>query len=363
MNAFDISHWLNLKPYELNAQVKNEILAPALIQLTKFHFDKCQKYRRILISQGIDPNNLKHIQDVPFIPVRLFKEFDLFSVPEDSIFKKMTSSGTSGQSVSRIYLDRHTSASQTKVLSRIMTHILGDKRLPMLIIDSPGAVKDRHDFSARGAGILGFSMFGQDVTYALTDSMDLDFKEIAAFLARRQPRNPIFIFGFTFMIWRYFVLALQERGICLPLENGILLHGGGWKRLQDQAVDNQVFKATLKEVAGINHVVNYYGMVEQTGSLFMECEAGFLHAPVYSDVIIRRMSDLSIAPVGEEGVIEVLSMLPQSYPGHALLTEDLGIVYGEDNCACGRLGKWFQVRGRVAKAEIRGCSDTHEIRS
>ena len=116
-------------------------------------------------------------------------------------------------------------------------------------------------------------------------------------------------------------------------------------------------------MAGIDHVVNYYGRVEQTGSLFIECEAGYLHTPVYSDVIIRRMSDLSVAPVGEEGVIEVLSMLPQSYPGHALLTEDLGLVYGQDNCVCGRLGKWFHVRGRVAKAEIRGCSDTHEIYS
>jgi hypothetical protein len=33
---------------------------------------------------------------------------------------------------------------------------------------------------------------------------------------------------------------------------------------------------------------------------------------------------------------------------------------GEDDCSCGRLGKYFQVHGRLAKAEVRGCSDTHE---
>jgi phenylacetate-coenzyme A ligase PaaK-like adenylate-forming protein len=144
------------------------------------------------------------------------------------------------------------------------------------------------------------------------------------------------------------------------IDNGVMIHGGGWKKLQDQAVNNASFCASIKEVLGVDRVVNYYGMVEQTGSLYLECESGELHAPIYSDVIIRRPSDFSIADIGEEGIIEVLSMLPHSYPGHALLTEDIGVLRGEDDCRCGRLGKYFQVKGRVEKAELRGCSDTHE---
>ncbi|MHB8062980.1 MAG: LuxE/PaaK family acyltransferase [Ruminiclostridium sp.] len=52
-------------------------------------------------------------------------------------------------------------------------------------------------------------------------------------------------------------------------------------------------------------------------------------------------------------------MIPRSYPGHALLTEDKGIILGEDDCPCGRFGKYFKVTGRIPKAEIRGCSDTY----
>jgi hypothetical protein len=62
--------------------------------------------------------------------------------------------------------------------------------------------------------------------------------------------------------------------------------------------------------------------------------------------------------IGKEVVIQVLSCLPTSYPGHSLLTEDAGILLGVDNCPCGRLGKYFHVTGRLAQAEIRGCSDT-----
>ena len=63
------------------------------------------------------------------------------------------------------------------------------------------------------------------------------------------------------------------------------------------------------------------------------------------------------AAPGEIGVLQVLSVLPSSYPGHSLLTEDLGVVLGVDDGECGRLGTRFQVLGRVPRAELRGCSD------
>ncbi len=76
-------------------------------------------------------------------------------------------------------------------------------------------------------------------------------------------------------------------------------------------------------------------------------------------MIVRDVRTLRPAPFGVEGVLQVVSALPTSYPGHSLLTEDLGTVLGEDDCACGRKGKYFAVRGRVARSEMRGCSDTH----
>jgi phenylacetate-coenzyme A ligase PaaK-like adenylate-forming protein len=299
------------------------------------------------------------LMDIPFLPVRLFKEFDLLSVPLSSVFKTMTSSGTSGQRPSKVYLDRDTALLQTKILARQMVKILGKKRRPMLIIDSPGVLKDRNAFSARGAGILGFSMYGRDVTYAIDESMKLNIDALMSFVDRHKD-EPVFIFGFTFMVWKYFIETLKREGLKLPFAAGTLLHGGGWKKLQDQSVDNEVFRAEIETVTGITQVVNYYGLVEQTGSLFMECENHHLHAPVYSDVIIRDPRNFGVAKKGEEGIIQVLSLIPRSYPGHSLLTEDLGVLLGEDDCSCGRLGKYFHVLGRLKSAEIRGCSDTHE---
>ena len=91
----------------------------------------------------------------------------------------------------------------------------------------------------------------------------------------------------------------------------------------------------------------------------MECEKGNLHASLFSDIIIRNPDDFSISPIGKKGIIQTLSVLPKSYPGHSLLTEDEGTLLGEDDCACGRLGKYFKISGRIQEAELRGCSDTY----
>ena len=138
-----------------------------------------------------------------------------------------------------------------------------------------------------------------------------------------------------------------------------MIHGAGWKKLNEEAVDNKTFKYLLEGVSGIKRVHNYYGMVEQTGSIFVECEVGFLHCSIFSDVVVLQ-TDFSVCGMNEKGLVQLISLLPVSYPGHILLSEDLGEILGEDDCMCGRLGKYFTIHGRVAKAEIRGCSDTYE---
>lgn len=355
---FTLTDIVDTPPFGLERTDKDALYRRALGDLTRQHYERCTHYQRILDVLSHDPAGQHALEDIPFIPVRLFKEYDLLSVAHGEVVKTMTSSGTTGQRVSKIYLDKDTAANQTRVLTRIVADFIGKKRLPMLIIDSKAVLKDRNLFSARGAGILGFSMFGQDLTYALDEQMQLDIPLVQAFLEKHRG-VPILVFGFTFMIWQHFYTALAAQGVVLDLQHGILIHGGGWKKLAEQAVDNDAFKQALHRVCGIGHVYNYYGMVEQTGSIFMECGQGHLHASIYSDVMIRDHRDFKPLPPGQAGLVQLLSLLPGSYPGHSILSEDLGEIVGEDDCQCGRKGKYFKLYGRIKSAEIRGCSDAY----
>ena len=69
----------------------------------------------------------------------------------------MTSSGTTGQQVSKIFIDKETALLQQKVLIKLLNDFIGKSRLPMLIIDSPLILKKRDMFSSRGAVILSFN--------------------------------------------------------------------------------------------------------------------------------------------------------------------------------------------------------------
>lgn len=352
---------LRIPPFSLDKQEKERLLTERLIELTMLHKDNCLEYERILRAIDFDISKIQSYKEIPFLPVRLFKQLNLKSVSQESIVKTMTSSGTSGQAVSRIYLDRVTSSNQQKTMVKIVSDFTGSSRMPMIIIDCPSVVKNRAMFSARGAGILGFSIFGTKKIYALDDDMKLDVEGLKEFLVKNKNQK-ILLFGFTFMIWQHFykeLMRLKNEGITFDLSNSILIHGGGWKKLVSEEVSHDEFHKRLKSICGLEHIHDYYGMVEQTGCIYMECEYGHLHASIFSDVIIRRPMDFSEADVGEKGIIQVVSSIPESYPGHSLLTEDEGFIQGEDNCPCGRKGKYFKVIGRLKDAEIRGCSDTY----
>ncbi|WP_240612702.1 acyl-protein synthetase [Alteromonas flava] len=335
---------------------KAVVLYKALNELHHLHCEHCPEYQRIVAaipSANVTPT----ISSLPYIAVRLFKLLALKSVPEEAVFRVLQSSGTTSQVTAKVFLDKVTSQRQSKVLVAILQQVLGKKRLPMLIIDAPATVNGPA-FNARAAGIQGLAFFGRHHTYALHDDMTPNWAAIDEFCAQ-YGNGPVLVFGFTFMVWRYFIQALQESQRKLSLPQGILLHSGGWKKLEHEKVTNHEFKQQLLEFTAIAKVHNFYGMAEQVGSIFVECEHGYLHAPSYADVIVRDTRDLSVCAHGQAGLIQVLSAIPSSYPGHSILTEDLGVIHGEDDCPCGWSGKYFSVSGRLPKAEVRGCSDTH----
>lgn len=351
---------LALPQYSLPQPEKEDVLLSLLNSLDVHHRQNCPDYDRL--SRVLHPaySKANRLADLPFIPVGLFKSHLLSSVPKDKHFKTLTSSGTTGQAVSQIVLDQETARRQTTALSRIMTHVLGADRLPMMLVESSSLIKDRTRFSARAAGVLGMANFGRSHFYALDENMELDDPGLAAFLEKFGGK-PFLIFGFTFMVWQYLYQRIKDKG--LDLSNGILIHSGGWKKLEDQAVSNQEFKQRLRNAAGLHRIYNFYGMVEQVGSIYLEGEDGFLYPPNFSDIIIRDVNTWQEQPPGKPGLIQVLSVLPLSYPGHSILTEDIGVQHPSDASSSGRQGKAFTVSGRVPKAELRGCSDTHEVRS
>jgi hypothetical protein len=342
--------------FTLSQADRERRLLPELTALVAHHRAHCPPYRRILDalgSAGPARPTYATLADLPWLPVRMFKTHELKSVPDDAVVKVLTSSGTTGDP-SRIYLDRDAAADQTRALARTIQTVLGSRRLPMLVVDGRGVVGDRRSYSARGAGALGMVNFGRDHVWLLDERGEPDVQALRDFLDRHGSA-PFLIFGFTFMVWRYLYEVARDHR--LDLSNGVLVHSGGWKKLAEHAVDNAEFRRRFVEDTGLRSIHNFYGMVEQIGTVFLEGPSGgSLYCPDFADIIIRDPVTWAEAPVGTPGLVEVISTLPTSYPGHVLLTEDLGVVHGIDDGDWP--GKRFSILGRLPRAEARGCSDT-----
>jgi acyl-CoA synthetase (AMP-forming)/AMP-acid ligase II len=357
---------LALPPYGLGQAEKEQLLTAELNALTAHHIANCDPYARLVRGLNRSPKATR-LEDVPFLPVGLFKTHRLASIPAEQQFKTLTSSGTTGQQVSQIVLDAETARRQTVALSRIMTYLLGPQRLPMILVDSTALLRDRQRLGARAAGVVGMMNFGRAHFYALDENMKLNEDGLREFLEKHKG-SPVLLFGFTFMVWQY--LLEQVRGKGIDLSNGTLIHSGGWKKLQELAVTNAELKRQFREETGLSRIFNFYGMVEQVGSVFLEGDQtpgtstehsanGWLYPPAFADVIIRDPITFEPLPPGQPGLIQVLSVVPLSYPGHSILTEDLGVIHAIDPAGTDRKGKAFSVLGRLPKSELRGCSDTH----
>ena len=110
----------------------------------------------------------------------------------------------------------------------------------------------------------------------------------------------------------------------------------------------------MNRVLGIpaDRIRDVYGMVEH-GVPYVTCEHGHFHVPVYSRVCAVSPHTMEILPNGETGLLKLITPYIRSTPALSILSTDLGCV--EENCPCGRPGKYIVLKGRGGVKKYAGC--------
>ena len=351
-----LNNLINRNAYSLDPFNKSEFFRKHINFLTLFHYNKSNIYKSYLKGINYNLNRNNSLSEIPFLPVRLFKEFDFLSIEKKKVFKTLFSSGTTSNNLSKIYLDKVNALNQIKVLQKIFYNLIGKSRLPMLVIDKRNTGINRNSFSANTAAISGFSIFANQIVYLLDQENNINYKLLNNFL-KENYKKKFLIFGFTSNIYLNLIKKINVKKIYTKdFSNAFLIHGGGWKKIEEKKISRDKFNITLNKKLGIKSIRNYYGLVEQIGSIFFECKCGYYIASNYSDIIIRD-ENLNICKKGKSGLVQLISLLPTSYPGHSILTEDIGEIIYDHKCNCYGHGTRFLIHGRLKEAELRGCSD------
>jgi len=354
-------------PYAVDSNLRRSAVLELLKKEIAYACGRNTRFRNYVEHWPINFQEARDISDLPYLPVGVFKADPLSLVPPENIKRTLTSSATTGQIPSRIVLDAPTARRMAKGALTIVRDFIGSARRPYLVIDTPENLAAQGQMGARGAAIQALRSFATEIVCGLrsgeSGSHELELDKLVSSAAKWKDQE-VLVYGFTSVIWTQLVLPLQRQGITLAMPNIHVLHSGGWKRLQQQSVTRDVFNHNVSSVFGCSahRIIDYYGMVENIGVIYPDCEYGNKHVPAFAEVIIR--DPLTLAPVkaGQRGLIQVCSVLPTSFPGFLLLTEDTAEVMGYDHCPCGRKGLSFRFAGRVPKAEVRGCGNLESTR-
>jgi phenylacetate-coenzyme A ligase PaaK-like adenylate-forming protein len=363
-----IERLLAIPPYSLPPEERHTVLLALLQDELQYACERSPAYRNYIQHWPVGVCSAQRIADLPYLPVGLLKTQPPLSLVEPTAVKRiLASSSTTGQTPSRIVLDSPTARRMTKGVVAIAQDFIGPARRPYLVVDVSASTGAGAELGARGAAIQGLQPFASEVTYCLkldqSGDLMLDWDKLRTF-AEVRGQSPVLVYGFTYILWKYLVRPLIAENVSLGMPNVHILHSGGWKLLQHEAVDKKSFNDGLARVFGCspNRVVDFYGMVENVGVIYPDCSEGNKHVPAFADVLVRNPLTLQPVAEGERGIVQVSSVLPMSFPGHLLLTEDIAEIVAYDGCRCGRRGTSFRFVGRAEKSEVRGCGNIERKR-
>lgn len=354
---------LELAPYE-GGQEAEELFMQALQEECIFHYEHNEMYQRFCDRKGFDPHQPFTIEEIPPVSVSVFKElgFKLNSVPKEDLTLALQSSATSGVP-STIVVDKETAKRQAKAMIKVVGEFIGKERKPFLIMDIDPRSSYKKLLGARFAAVTGYLRFANKTGYFLKADENnvsyFDVEGIQEYVKGLDADKPVVVFGFTYILYQHVLQSIEKAGVNIQLPKGSkIIHIGGWKKLESEKISKDLFNEKLSKCFGISpaDVIDIYGFTEQMGLNYPDCRCGCKHESSYVKVLVRDVVTNEVLPAGKEGKLEFVTSVPHSYPGNAVLTDDLGVIIDEP-CPCGRSGKRFKILGRLKKAEIRGCGD------
>jgi len=355
---------LSSEPFVLDSEQKSKLFDKAMNEAFQYHMYNNKLFKNYCDNIGFSLDNYPSaLSDYPYIPVNIFKNQRLTSVPSSKINAILNSSATSGVP-SSIAIDTITSKRQSFASAKVMSSYLGGQRRPFLILDEDPLKSTGLDIPARAAATRGFLILSNQPDYFLYNengNLNLECDRFVEVLRVYEKQGKeICIFGFTYILYEHVVKVLLEKGFNFNLKNNLkIAHIGGWKKLESQKVSKTQFLDNVSKLFGIDeeNIFDIYGFTEQMGLIYISEGGSPKKVPAYSEIIIRDFQTLEPVADGEKGLIQILTPLPNSYPGISVITEDVGKIINRGKDKHGRYGTEFEVLGRAKKAEARGCGD------
>ena len=301
------------------------------LKVFRYQAHQNQVYAEYLSHLSCSINSVKALEDIPFLPIELFKTREIFCKKPSGTEVIFSSSGTTGSTASKhivkaveIYKESFLSAFELfygkpqnfRILALLPSYLERSDSSLVYMVDNL-IKKSRHPES-------GFFL----------DNLD----ELRRILSKKSPAKTLLI-GVSFAL-----LDFIEKGR-INLENTIVMETGGMKGRREEITRTELHKA-LTDGLGVHSIHSEYGMTELLSQAYSNGDGIFL-TPPWMKVFIRDPNDpMTFVSDKKSGGINVID-LANLYSCSFIATSDLGKKHPDEA---------FEVLGRFDYSDIRGCN-------
>lgn len=293
----------------------------------RFQAAACPPYREYLARIGCDPAEVHALRDIPFLPIGLFKQREVYCdgpAPE-AVF---TSSSTGGTIPARHAM--RSLAHYERTFRTAFRLFYGDPArwslyglLPSYLKRQGSSLVYMVDRLMADCGSGGFYLNDYD---ALLTAIEADPK-------------PKILLGVSYALWE-----LAER-YAPHLRDTVVMETGGMKGRREE-LPKEEFHRILCRAFGVEAIHSEYGMAELTSQAYSS-GSGLFRPPPWMRVLTRDVNDpFDLHAPGMRGGLNVID-LANRWSCAFLQTEDIGRTFADGS---------FTVEGRIDRSDIRGCN-------
>ena len=304
------------------------------LDIFRFQAQHNNVYSRYLDLLGVNANDVKSINQIPFLPVEVFKTNDVVTgdfVPE-AVFKSSGTSGSTNRSHHRVKsLDWYHTVSQ-RIFEDQFGSLKGTKWFGLL----PGYL-ERGDSSLVEMTNHFMSASGSDTNFFLHDYQG--FNELI-----ESSEECVKVIGVT-----HALLDWLEGGFKPNNTNNLtIIETGGMKGHGDEPIRSEVHER-IKSILPDANVHSEYGMTELLSQAY-STDGRFFEAPKWMRILIKDtadpMNELERGRTGRVQIIDLANIDSCSF----ISTSDLGRMEEVEN------SNRFEILGRFDHSEVRGCN-------
>ncbi len=305
------------------------------IHVFNFQYENNELYREYCNLMHCEPNKIKTISQIPFLPIAFFKTHTV----QTTLFEPQIifeSSGTTG-SVNSRHLVKDVSMYEKSFL-KAFDHFYGQVSEYCILGLLPS-------YQEKGNSSLVYMVnkLMEDSGHPLNGFYLSDFSNLAeTILLLEKQKQKTMVFGVT-----YALLDFAE-AFPMKLENTIIMETGGMKGRRQELIRNE-FHSQLKQAFQLKRIHSEYGMTELLSQAYSKEEGKFTTAP-WMKAIIREEDDQRKILVNTDkpvsGALNIID-LGNIYSCSFIATEDVAKLHPDNS---------FEVLGRMDNTDIRGCS-------